>query len=341
MASRKPIPAAAASTKAKESTRAASSAANATAAAPAPKQRPTPAAKPVANPDKPYVWIDGRLLPKGAAAVSVFDHGLLYGDGCFEGIRVYQGRIFKCRGHMKRIFRNAERLRMKMPYTADEVIDVMRMCIKQNGLSDGYIRLVFTRGVGSLGLNPFKCPKPSVICIADEIQLYPPEMYQTGMKVIVAKRPRTPTACLDPSLKSLNYLNNILAKIEAIDAGCLEAIMLSTDGYVGECTGDNLFIIKDGKVFTSPLDVGMLDGITRQFVIEELGPQAGVKVSEKKLKLNDVLNADEIFLTGTAAEIIAVTQVEDKKISDGEGPVTKKLRSKFREIVTSSAIPED
>ncbi len=311
------------------------------ATATASKPRPSSGAKTQTNTDRPYVWIDGRMLPKSQAAVSVFDHGLLYGDGCFEGIRVYQGRIFKCRAHMKRIFRNAERLRMKMPYTPDEIVDVMRMCIKQNGLSDGYIRLVFTRGVGSLGLNPFKCPKPSVICIADEISLYPPEMYQTGMKVVVAKRPRTPTACLDPSLKSLNYLNNILAKIEAIDAGCLEAIMLSTDGYIGECTGDNLFIIKDGKVITSPLDVGMLDGITRQFVIEELCPMAGVKVSEKKLKLADVMNADEIFLTGTAAEIIAVTQVDDKKISDGEGPVTKKLRAKFREVVTGPHVPED
>lgn len=309
--------------------------------APVNKPRPVSTTKPAVNQDKPYVWIDGRMLPKGQAAVSVFDHGLLYGDGCFEGIRVYQGRIFKCRSHMRRIFRNAERLRMKMPYTPEEVVDVMRMCIRQNGLTDGYIRLVFTRGVGSLGLNPFKCPKPSVICIADEIALYPPEMYNTGMKVVVAKRPRTPTVCLDPSFKSLNYLNNILAKIEAIDAGCLEAIMLSTDGYVGECTGDNLFIVKDGRVLTSPLDVGMLDGITRQFVIDELCPMAGVRCVEKKLKLADVLSADEIFLSGTAAEIIAVTQVDDKKISEGEGAVTKKLRAKFREVVTGAHVPED
>lgn len=291
--------------------------------------------------DRPFVWIDGQLLPKSQAVVSVFDHGFLYGDGCFEGIRIYKRKIFKSRQHLNRIYRNAERLRMEMPYTPAEIEGVMRECIEANDLTDGYIRLIFSRGVGTLGLNPFKCPRPSVVCIADQIALYTPEMYQTGMRVIVAKRPRTPTACLDPTLKSLNYLNNILAKVEAIDAGCLEAIMLSTDGFVGECTGDNLFIVKKGEVFTSPLDVGMLDGITRAFVMKELAPSVGVKVTEKRLRLDDVTSADEIFLTGTAAEIIAVTQVEEKKISDGEGPVTKKLRSKFREIVTGANIPED
>ena len=291
--------------------------------------------------DRPLIWIDGELLPKSQAKVSVFDHGLLYGDGCFEGIRVYKTRIFKARRHMDRIFRNAERLRMKMPWGPDEVIKVMRQCIAANGLSDGYIRLMFTRGVGSLGLNPFKCPRPSMICIADQISLYPPEMYEDGMRIIVAKRPRTPTICLDPSLKSLNYLNNILAKVEAIDAGCLEAIMLSTDGYVGECTGDNLFIIKNAQVFTSPLDVGMLDGITREFVMKTLCPGAGLPIIEKRLRVDDVLAADEIFLTGTAAEIIAVTQVDQKRISTGEGPLTKKLRAKFREIVAGPHVPED
>lgn len=290
---------------------------------------------------RPYVWIDGELLPKKDAKISVWDHGFLYGDGCFEGIRVYQGKIFKARQHMNRIYRNAERLRMKMPWGPDECISVMREAIAANGLSEGYIRLIFSRGVGTLGLDPRKCPKPSMIVIADQIMLYPPELYQSGMKVVIAKRPRTPTACLDPSLKSLNYLNNILAKCEAIDAGCLEAIMLSVDGYVGECTGDNLFIVKKGEVFTSPLDVGMLDGITRAFVMGTLCPATGTKITEKRLKVDDVLGADEIFLTGSAAEIIAVTQVDAKKISDGEGPVTKKLRTKFREIVSNPNVPED
>ncbi len=291
--------------------------------------------------ERPYIWIDGELLPKDQAKISVFDHGLLYGDGCFEGIRIYQGKIFKNASHLRRIYRNAERLRMVMPYTPDEMTAMMRQCIQANELVDGYIRLLFTRGVGTLGLNPFKCPRPSVICIADQIALYTPEMYKDGMKVVVAKRPRTPTACLDPSLKSLNYLNNILAKVEAIDQGCLEAIMLSIDGFVGECTGDNLFIIKGGQAYTSPLDVGMLDGITREFVMTKLCPAVGVTITEKRLRLDDVLSADEVFLTGTAAEIIAVTQIEDKVISKGEGPVTKKLREHFRSIVTSPNIPED
>lgn len=291
--------------------------------------------------DRPYIWIDGALLPKNEAKISVFDHGLLYGDGCFEGIRIYQRRIFKCGAHLRRIYRNAERLRMEMPYAPAEMEAMMYECIEANDLVDGYIRLIFTRGVGTLGLNPFKCPRPSVICIADQIALYPPEMYQDGMRVVVAKRPRTPTACLDPTLKSLNYLNNILAKVEAIDAGCLEAIMLSTDGYVGECTGDNLFIIKNGQAFTSPLDVGMLDGITREFVMTTLFPACGVTVTERRLKLDDVLNADEVFLTGTAAEIIAVTQIEKKVISKGEGPITRRLRDQFRTIVTGPDMPED
>lgn len=302
---------------------------------------------PYPDAERPLIWIDGELLPKSKAVVSVFDHGLLYGDGCFEGIRVYNGQIFKCDSHLERIFRNAEAMFMmrqnggKFPYSRAEIRRMMEQCVEANGLKDGYIRLIFTRGVGTLGLNPFKCPTPSVICIADQISLYPEEMYREGMRVIIAKRPRTPTRCLDPALKSLNYLNNILAKVEAIDAGCLEAIMLSTDGYVGECTGDNLFLIKDGEVVTSPLDVGMLDGITRAFVMKEVAPALGIPVSEKRLRVDDVYDADEIFLTGTAAEIIAVTQVEDTSISSGEGAITKKLRMKFREMACGERVPTD
>ncbi|MCA9297650.1 MAG: branched-chain-amino-acid transaminase [Phycisphaerales bacterium] len=290
------------------------------------------------------MWIDGELVPKSQAKISVFDHGLLYGDGCFEGIRVYQGKIFKCDSHLKRIYRNAKALHMDrqqeaFPYSMDAMRKIMELCVEANGLDDGYIRLVFTRGVGSLGLHPFRCNRPGVICIADQISLYPPEMYEQGMKVIIAKRPRTPNACLSPTLKSLNYLNNIMAKVEAIDAGCLEAIMLSVDGKVGECTGDNLFIVKDGELFTSPVEVGMLDGITREFVKGELAGMCGVRVNERVLEVDDVMSADEIFLTGTAAEIIAVTQVEDTIISDGEGPITRQLRTKFREIVTGPNVP--
>ena len=300
---------------------------------------------PLPDAERPLIWVDGELLPKSKAVVSVFDHGLLYGDGCFEGIRVYNGQIFKCDSHLERIFRNAETMFMmrqnkgKFPYTRAEIRRVMEQCVEANGLKDGYIRLIFTRGVGTLGLNPFKCEKPTVICIADQISLYPEEMYREGMRVIIAKRPRTPTSCLDPALKSLNYLNNIMAKVEAIDAGCLEAIMLSIDGYVGECTGDNLFVVKGGALITSPLDVGMLDGITRAFVMNEVAPALGVGVTEKRLKVDDIYDADEIFLTGTAAEIIAVTKVEQTEISDGEGPITKQLRMKFREMACGERVP--
>jgi len=325
------------------------------------------------------VWIDGEMLPQSEAKVSVFDHGFLYGDGVFEGIRIYNGVIFKCQAHLDRIYRNAEAIYMfrqgggpsdrlgrrgkGFPYSKDEMRRIMGECVKANGIKDGYIRLIFSRGAGTLGLNPFQCQSPSVVCIADTISLYPPELYENGMKVIVAQRPRTPTECLDPRLKSLNYLNNILAKVEAMDATpedapitetVLEAIMLSVDGYVGECTGDNLFIVKGGEVFTSPVPVGMLDGITRQFVIDRLVPDCGLKITEKKLTLDDVLGADEIFLTGSAAEIIAVTQVGQKtgsgsgpdaysytQISDGEGEVAKALRTQFRTIVTGDDIPVD
>jgi len=290
--------------------------------------------------------------------VCVFDDVFLYGDGVFEAIRVYCGQSFKCRSHHDRIFRNGRGIYLdqqspegrvedggNFPYTPDQIRIAMEEAVKANDLTDGYIRLIFSRGAGTLGLNPFACPKPSVVIIADTITLYPEEMYTNGMRVVVAKRPRTPDVCLDPRLKSLNYLNNILAKVEAIDAGCLEAIMLRyTDGdtqVVGECTGDNLFMVKDGIIYTSPLEVGMLDGITRKFLIEELAPSMGFTVREEWLTLDRVMSADEIFLTGTAAEMIAVTQIGETRLSDGEGEITKKLRTRFREIVTQDVVPTD
>jgi len=297
------------------------------------------------NDDRPMIWVNGRLLPKSKAMVSVFDHGLLYGDGVFEGIRVYRGRIFKCRQHMDRLYRSAERLRIRIPIGRDEMVAIQRRCIEANEVTEGYIRLVVTRGVGTLGLNPFKCPRPGIICIADQISLYPPEMYQTGMRVIVALRTRIPIDCLDPRIKSLNYLNNILAKIEAIDAGCLEAIMLNTDGYVAECTGDNIFAVKDGALLTPPGEAGILEGITRRFVKDELCPRLGLSVQERPIRIDEVLEADEVFLTGSAAEIIAVTQVDrdgaEHRICDGEGPITRRLREAFRAVVTSDDVPED
>ncbi len=308
---------------------------------------------------RPLVWVNGQLLPKDKAVVSVYDHALLYGDGVFEGIRVYQGKIFKCAQHLDRLYRCADQIRLTIPISRKEMERVQRDCIEANNIREGYIRLVVTRGYGTLGLDPRKCPVPGVVCIADQISLYPPEFYETGMRVVVAKRPKTPPACLDPRVKTLNYLNNILAKVEAIDAGCHEAIMLSADGWVVECTGDNLFVVKGGRLFTPPPLSGskdaaiagmpqgaLLEGVTRRFVKDELAPMCGLSCVEKMMRLEEVLDADEIFLTGTAAEIIAVPQVDEPsgrstRISDGEGPVTRRLRLKFREIVTGPNVPED
>ncbi|MBL8764958.1 MAG: branched-chain-amino-acid transaminase [Phycisphaerae bacterium] len=293
---------------------------------------------------KPIVYVNGRMLPKREAMVSVYDHGLLYGDGVFEGIRIYRSKIFKCASHMERLYRCAEQIHLKIPISVDEMVRVQRDCIAANGLTDGYIRLVVTRGFGTLGLDPRRCPVPGVICIADQIRLYAEDLYKSGMRVVVAKRPKTPVACLDPRVKSLNYLNNILAKCEAIDAGCDEAIMLSTDGYVTECTGDNIFVVKNGRVFTPPPVCGasgLLEGVTRAFVMRTLCKDCNVPVEERLMRLDEVLGADEVFLTGTAAEIIAVHSVGECRISNGEGPVTARLRNRFRQIVTSDAIPED
>ncbi len=301
--------------------------------------------KPAAAADRPLIWVNGELLPKSQAMVSVYDHGLLYGDGIFEGIRVYRGRIFKCKQHMDRLWKSAEGIRLTIPISREEMVDIQRKCIEANNLTEGYIRLLVTRGFGTLGLDPRKCPVPGIICIADQIRLYAAELYEKGMKVVLAKRPRVPIDCLDPRIKSLNYLNNILAKCEAIDAGCDEAIMLTIDGYVAECTGDNIFWVKGGKLFTPPSDVGILEGVTRQFVMTTLCKDLGLTCAEKKARLTELLKADEVFLTGSAAEIISVTQVDETPIGakhgGGEGPITKKLRQRFREIVTSDNVPEE
>jgi branched-chain amino acid aminotransferase len=314
-----------------------------------PLQAPPTPAPPTS--DRPLIWVNGQLLPKSKALISVYDHGLLYGDGVFEGIRCYRGRIFKCRQHVERLWKSAEGIRLKIPVSREEMVAIQRRCIEANEITDGYIRLVVTRGYGTLGLDPRKCPVPGIICIADEIHLFPAEMYTKGMRVIVANRPKTPIPCLDPRVKSLNYLNNILAKCEAIDFGCHEVIMLNTEGYVTEGSGDNIFIVKGGKLYTPPPEAGMLEGITREFVMKTLAKDCAVKVLEKNMRLEDVLDADEVFLTGSAAEIIAVTQIDqhdgkgkiirETRISDGEGPITKKLRSRFREIVTGPNVPEE
>ncbi len=287
------------------------------------------------------VWLDGNLVDQDQAKVSVFDHAVLYGDGCFEGIRAYNGRVFKLRSHLKRMYESAERIRLTPPYANPEIEKAIRDTIAANGLSDAYIRLVFTRGVGTLGLHPFRCPKATAFIIADKIELYPQELYDNGLKVIVAKRRRVPIESLDPALKSLNYLNNIMAKIEAIDADVLEAIMLNTAGDVSECTGDNIFIVSNGSIITPPTEAGILRGITRQFVIDELAPEMGLEVSEQTMDLDELLKADEVFLTGTAAEIIGVNRVGKQAIgSGGVGPVTRSLVTAFRRRVSADA-PED
>lgn len=289
----------------------------------------------------PKVWIDGNLVEKADAHVSVYDHGLLYGDGCFEGIRAYGGRVFKLQSHLDRLWNSAERIRLTPAYSKQQVADAVRQTLAANSFKDAYIRLILTRGVGTLGLHPFRCPKPGTIVITDKISLYPEELYQKGMKVIVAERRRIPPECLDPAIKSLNYLNNILAKIEAIDAGVLEAIMLNHHDEVAECTGDNIFAVKNGAITTPPGSAGILHGITRQFVIDELAPALKISVRETKMSLDDLLNADEVFLTGTAAEIIGVNQIDDRTIGAGTvGPVTEKLAAEFRKRVASNA-PED
>ena len=287
------------------------------------------------------VWLDGALVDQDQAKISVFDHAVLYGDGCFEGIRAYNGRIFKLGSHLNRMYESAERIRLDPPYSRQEIEQAIRETVAANQLTDAYIRLVFTRGVGTLGLHPFRCPKATAFIIADTIELYPQALYDNGLRVIVAKRRRIPIESLDPALKSLNYLNNIMAKIEAIDADALEAIMLNTDDYVSECTGDNIFIVTNGRIITPPIEAGILHGITRRFVIEELAPHLKYQICEEMMKLDDVLKADEVFLTGTAAEIIGVNRVDDQTIGSGKvGPVTKSLVTEFRRRVNVDA-PED
>ena len=287
------------------------------------------------------IWLDGELVSREDAKVSVYDHGLLYGDGCFEGIRVYGGRVFKLRSHLERLYRSADLIRLAPAYPLVALANAVRETVAANGLKDAYIRILLTRGVGTLGLHPFRCPKPGTVVIVDAISLYPEELYERGMKVIVAKRPRIPVQCLDPAIKSLNYLNNILAKIEAIDADVLEAIMLNTEGFVSECTGDNIFAVKGGRISTPPEDAGILHGITRAYVMHELAPALGMRVEQRPMRLEDLYTADEVFMTGTAAEIIGVSAIGDHTISSGAvGPITKQLEAEFRKRVGKDA-PED
>ena len=290
-------------------------------------------------PQQMKVFIDGQFYDEANAKISVFDHGLLYGDGIFEGIRAYNGRVFKLKEHIDRLFCSAKAILLTIPMSHAEVSKAVVETCRENNLRDGYVRLVVTRGVGTLGLNPNKCKLASVIVIAGTIQLYPEEMYQNGMAIVTVPTVRNLHSAVNPAIKSLNYLNNILAKIEANNAGVEEAIMLNSEGYVAECTGDNIFILKDGKMFTPPLSAGALYGITRAAVVD-LARQLGIEVTEPNLTRYDIFNADECFLTGTAAEIIPVTKVDGRTIGDGKpGATTHKLITAYRSLTKQSGEP--
>jgi len=279
------------------------------------------------------VWIDGRFYDKADAKISVYDHGLLYGDGVFEGIRVYNGRIFQAEAHLRRLFASARAIRLTIPSTPEQLLAAIEQTYKTNGFSDCYIRLIVTRGTGYLGLSPTRCSNPSIIIISDTIALYPPEMYQKGMAVITASVTRTHPNALSPRIKSLNYLNNILAKIEAIDAGVPEAIMLNHEGNVAECTGDNIFIVRNGVVQTPTTADGILEGITRQVIIDLCG-RMKIPCVEKTLERQDLYVADECFLTGTAAEVVPVTTIDGRPIGQGvPGPITRQLHDAFHRLV--------
>jgi branched-chain amino acid aminotransferase len=285
------------------------------------------------------IYIDGKFYDQKNAKISVFDHGLLYGDGIFEGIRAYNGRVFRLAEHVERLFCSAKSILLKIPLTPEQVARAVVDTCRKNKIRDGYIRLVVTRGAGTLGLNPFKCTHPSVIIIADKIQLYPTEVYERGLELITVATTRNLHSALNPAIKSLNYLNNIMAKIEALNAGFEEAIMLNAEGYVAECTADNLFIVKGGQLLTPPLSAGALHGITRG-VAMELARQNGLAVSEPNLTRHDLFNADECFLTGTGAEIIAVVKIDGRIIGRGQpGPVTGKLVAQYRQLTQVSGEP--
>lgn len=278
------------------------------------------------------IYINGKIVDKSDANVSVYDHGFLYGDGVFEGIRVYSGRVFKHREHIDRLYESAKAILLEIPMSKEALMEAVEQTVKHSGKKDGYIRLVISRGPGSLGLDPRKC-EPQVIIIVDDIQLYPVELYDNGLEIITASTIRNHPNALNPRIKSLNYLNNILAKIEAIRAGCLEAIMLNTKGEVAECTGDNLFVVKKGVIKTPPPDAGILEGITRG-VVFELAKAANVPAVEASLTRHDVYAADEVFLTGSAAEVIAVVKVDSRIIGAGKpGPITRMLRERFQKYV--------
>lgn len=278
------------------------------------------------------IYIDGKLYGKDEAKISVYDHGLLYGDGVFEGLRSYGGRVFRLAEHLERLWNSARAIALTMPLSHKEMSDAIYATLQANNLSDAYIRLVVTRGSGTLGLDPNRCSNPQVIIITDRITLYPDELYQNGLSIVTVSTIRNHPASLSPRIKSLNYLNNILAKIEGLQAGCVEALMLNVKGEIAECTGDNIFLVRGGIISTPPIDAGILEGVTRDAVIE-LARAAGHEVREVALTKHDVYIADECFLTGTAAEVIPVVKVDGRIIGAGKpGPITLDLTRRFHRL---------
>lgn len=285
------------------------------------------------------IHIDGALYDKEHAKISVFDHGLLYGDGVFEGIRFYQGRVFRLEEHIDRLFDSARAICLDIGQSKASVIEATLETIRANALHDGYVRLVVTRGTGDLGLNPALCPKASVIIIASKITLYPQEKYQLGLDVVTCSTRRIPHGALSPMVKSLNYLNNVLAKIEAQNAGAGEGLMLNEQGFVAECTGDNVFIVKNGTIATPPVASGALAGVTRA-VVFELARAEGLAIHEPLMTRYDIYTADECFLTGTAAEIIPAVRLDTRAIGDGKpGPVTRRLTERFHQLTATTGTP--
>ncbi len=278
------------------------------------------------------VWINGELLPREKATVSVYDHGLLYGDGVFEGIRSYGGKVFRLEAHLERLWYSAKAILLEIPYTKKELAAAIESTLKINRIKDGYIRLVVTRGAGTLGVDPARCSDPRVIVITDTIELYPPEDYEKGLEIVTVSTIRNHAAALSPRIKSLNYLNNILAKIEGKQAGCKEALMLNHKGEVAECTGDNIFLVRKGRLLTPPIDAGILEGVTRDAVLE-LARDSGIPTEETPLTRHDIYVADECFLTGTAAEVIPVVKVDSRPIGDGKpGKITRDLIERFHKL---------
>lgn len=286
-------------------------------------------------PSSPKIYINGLLYDKVDAKISVYDHGLLYGDGVFEGLRIYSGKVFRLREHIERLYESARHIKLEIPIDIEQMIHAVNDTVQANDKADGYIRLVITRGAGYLGLDPRKTADPQIIIIVDDIALYPKELYETGMELITVSTIRNHPNALNPRIKSLNYLNNILAKIEGVLAGAPEALMLNHKGEVAECSGDNIFVVKRGALKTPPPDAGILEGITRNAVLE-LAAGAGIPAQECALTRHDVYAADEVFLTGTAAEVIPVVKCDGRIIGSGRpGPITRQLRESFHRLARS------